>query len=112
MQFGEVSPSEPFVLGVLHFGLPATVWLAFWRWRRPPKSASEVDRLWLNFRDRFGVFWAQRVREQFNRSAAHALLPGTLSWHGWEGGGQVTTEEQTRELLELLKALLKRFENV
>jgi len=41
-------------------------WLC--QWRRG-EEASEFDRLWLRFRDRWGLFWSQRVREQFMKYA-------------------------------------------
>ncbi|HMC66658.1 MAG TPA: hypothetical protein VKI65_17115, partial [Gemmataceae bacterium] len=49
-------------------------------WR--PPAATEFDRCWLDFRDRFGLIWAQRLREQFNRSAANAGWSVELRWSG------------------------------
>jgi hypothetical protein len=78
---------------------PWAAWLALRR-RLP---SSEVDRLWLGFRDGYGFLWAQRVREQFNRSAASAGWQVRLSWSGLKP----TTEHD--EALATLRALLKRF---
>jgi hypothetical protein len=43
------------------------------------------------FRDHWGVVWALRVRERFNRSAEAAGWPIRLTWHGVvpapDGGG-------------------------
>jgi len=71
-------------------------------------GVSEFDALWLDFRDRFGVVWGQRTREQFNRSAVHAGWPVALHWNG------LVVEEgkpppDTAELVTKLRALLKRF---
>ncbi len=73
--------------------------------RRP---RSEFDRLWLEFRDRFGLVWGQRLREQFNRSAAHAGWPVVLGWTGLRPatGGAVP---ECAAQLATLRALLKRF---
>jgi hypothetical protein len=99
------------VLAILHLGLLLMPWLALVAWSRSGNGASSFDLLWRDFRDRYGVFWAQRVREQYNRSAAHAGLPGFLSWHRWKAGEKEppVTEAQMLAMYALLKALLGRF---
>jgi hypothetical protein len=93
-------------VGVLLMALtPWLGWLAV-RWRRPP--ASDVDQLWLGFRDRFGLVWAQRVREQFSRAAAHAGWPVVLHWHGLQTLEGKTVEDRP-EVLAGLQAFLQRF---
>ena len=79
-------------------------------WGHPP-PASEFDRLWLGFRDRFGLVWGQRLREQFNRSAVHAGWPVTLRWTGLRlrPGTSLPRPEVQEEILATLRALLKRF---
>jgi hypothetical protein len=71
--------------------------------RRPP--GNDLDRLWLGFRDRFGLVWGLRLREQFNRAAANAGWPVRLGWSGFEELDS-TAEPAPREILH---ALLKRF---
>jgi hypothetical protein len=62
--------------------LALTPWVALAAaWARPP-GATEFDRLWLAYRDRFGLVWGQRMREQFNSAAAHAGWPLFLYWRG------------------------------
>ncbi len=80
-------------------------WLAWFLLRRRAQ-VSEGDALWLNFRDRFGVVWGQRLREQMNRACANAHWPASLSWSGLEmrAGADAT------KVLDALQALLKRFE--
>jgi hypothetical protein len=56
-------------------------WLAMVR-AAPAEDADELNLHWLDFRDRWGVVWGQRVREQFNRAAANAAWPATLTWFG------------------------------
>jgi hypothetical protein len=79
------------------------------RTRRPPRA--EFDRLWSDFRDRFGLVWGQRVREQFNRSAANADWPVYLYWQGLRltSGAALPNEETQTAMVATLRALLKRF---
>jgi len=49
-----------------------------------PRRASGVERLWLDFRDMFGVLWSLRVAERFNASARHWGWPVHLRWNGLE----------------------------
>lgn len=68
----------------------------------------ELDCVWIDFRDRWGVVWGQRVREQFNRAAAHAKWPVTLTWFGFQFQNRVD-EEIRVAMRETLDALLQRF---
>jgi len=88
-----------------------TPWIAYLSGRRGAPAASEFDRLWLDFRDRFGLVWAQRLREQFNRSAANAGRPVVLRWQGLRlrpGSPWPDSAAQTA-MVATLRALLKRF---
>jgi hypothetical protein len=104
---------NPRIMDLAHVSLLIVPWLALAFWHRPSGAGLVIDRLWLDFRDRYGVFWAQRVREQFNRSADNARLPGYLRWHGWEwdAGAGPLTDEQIGAMAVLLKTLLKRFDD-
>lgn len=87
----------------------AAPWLAYLTW--PSRaSADAFDRLWLDFRDRYGLAWGQRVREQFNRAVANAGWPVILSWRGLQvlEGTQLDDASQ-REIMDVLTALLQRF---
>lgn len=83
--------------------LGLTPWLAFVsRWpRRRPVSALQAS--WLQFRDSFGLFWALRVREQFNRAAANMGSPVRLAWNG------VRSDSGDAALTATLEAILQRF---
>ncbi len=83
-------------------------WIAL-KSSRDKQSAnrSEFDRVWLDFRNRYGFLWASRVREQFNRSAHHAGWSARLSWQGL--GATDVTEAVQQEMLKTLSALLRRF---
>jgi hypothetical protein len=80
-------------------------WLA-WGMLRQKQQLSEGDALWLGFRDRFGVVWGQRVREQMNRACANSNWPATLTWWKLE----MLEGADATKILEALRALLKRFE--
>jgi hypothetical protein len=87
-------------------GLTPWLWLAAPWWRG--RAETEFDRLWLSFRDRYGVVWGQRTREQFNRAAANAGWPVALAWHGLQPAGEGTPPDPA-VMLDTLQALLKRF---
>jgi len=86
-------------------------WVAYAALRSQPLGASEFDRLWLDFRNRFGFVWAQRIRDQFHRAAAHGGWPVLLRWQGLRlvPGTAVPDESTQDEIVETLRALLKRF---
>jgi hypothetical protein len=81
-------------------------WVALLSVRRRPADGAVADLVWLDFRDRFGVVWGLRVREQFNRAAANAGLQAELDWSGLR---ETADAETSAAALTLLRALLKRF---
>ena len=93
--------------------------LACWRskldcflgWLFRPRPPSEFDKLWRNFRNRYGLVWAARVREQFNRAAANAGWPVHLYWQGLHvrQGESMPAAATQDEIVKMLQALLKRF---
>jgi hypothetical protein len=92
--------------------LALSPWAAFAGLRRRG-AVSDAGRLWLDFRDRFGLVWGQRLREQFNHAAANAGRPLYLAWRGIRStaGGQ-PSDEETEAAGEILRALLRRFQTV
>jgi hypothetical protein len=86
-------------------------WAAYVQMGWRPRPAAEFDRLWLGFRDRFGVMWAQRLTEQFNRAAANAGWPVCLRWPGLRltPGAALPAPAVQEEIVATLRALLKRF---
>jgi hypothetical protein len=88
-------------------------WIALGSLRAARPPASEFDRIWLDFRNRFGFVWAQRLREQFNRSVANAGWPVVLRWQGLRlVPGSAPPEPPTAAaMLARLRALLKRFDS-
>jgi hypothetical protein len=96
---------------VSRLAIAATPWLAFALLAGRPPAISAFDGLWRDFRDRFGLFWGQRVREQFNRAAAHAGWPIQLRWQGLRilPGSLLPDDVVQKEIVAVLRALLKRF---
>jgi len=92
----------------LLFGLAP--WLGWAAWRGRRAEVPPVERLWLDFRDHYGLVWGQRVREQFNASVRHAGLPVELGWSGLRALPPAELEDASRTAaLTTLHALLKRF---
>jgi len=88
--------------------LAVAPWAA-WLLLRRRRQRRDIDRVWLNFRDSFGVVWGQRVREQMNRAAVNAQWPVILYWHGFHDTSPTPPDEQA--VLDTLRALLRRFES-
>ncbi len=81
--------------------------------RNPPRTAEPLDRLWLDFRDQFGVVWGLRVAERINASAKMYGWDARLGWHGFSTSAsgpaaQISPGVKT-ELAKSLGSLLRRF---
>ena len=80
--------------------------------RRPPPT--DLDRLWIDFRDLFGVAWAHRVQAQINATAAQEHWPVRLELHGRvqpEGisADQALSEATRVQIERALRWSLRRF---
>jgi hypothetical protein len=91
--------------------LAASPWVALVQFGRRTRAPSEFDRLWLDFRDRFGFVWGQRLRDQLNRAAANAGWPVHLRWRGLRitAGKDLPADEVQCKIVDTLRAMLKRF---
>jgi hypothetical protein len=92
---------------ILAASAPWLAWAGRALWR---SGGPEAEVMWRDFRDRYGLVWAQRLREQFNRAAEHAGLGVELGWrrlHKLDGSG--LSENERAASLDLLTALMKRF---
>ncbi len=86
-------------------------WWALWSWYRQRPAGTVFDQTWLSFRDRFGLIWGQRVREQFNRSASNAGWPVVLTWRGLRRRPSAPDPDHDVQLamFQTLNSLMKRF---
>lgn len=89
------------------------VWLARWCDGRAPRARSQCERLWFWFRDHWGVVWALRVLERFNREAALAGWPVRLTWFGLEPAAPDSAAGEPPAIPDAatstLRGLLRRF---
>jgi hypothetical protein len=80
--------------------------------RRTRPATTGFDRVWLDFRDTFGIVWARRVQERINERAATEGWPVALHSAGfaWTAGTDDATRAQTSPRIEhTLRWLLRRF---
>jgi hypothetical protein len=74
--------------------------------RRSPRDRNALEWLWFWFRDHWGVVWALRVQERFNRSAELARWPARLTWFGL-APPTGTSEQETTNLPSTAEATLR-----
>jgi hypothetical protein len=78
-----------------------------------PEPSGPEEAVWFWFRDHWGVVWALRVMERFNRSAEAQRWPFRLSWQGLVAAGTETdAAEHARARAAAgatLQTLLRRF---
>lgn len=95
--------------------LALAVWVAELITARPPHAKTDLDRLWLWFRDRWGLVWSLRVMERFNREARVARWPIRLEWPGvvstssQPASGDPPEPMVPENALATLRGLLRRF---
>jgi hypothetical protein len=80
--------------------------------RADSRGRSRCERLWLWYRDGWGVVWALRNLDRFNREAELAGWPVRLTWFGLVDvdPGQCQAEPSPPEAAEAtLRALIRRF---
>jgi hypothetical protein len=92
----------PFALVAVLAALMACWLLEFWR-----PSRDSVNRIWLDFRDQFGLFWAARVMARVNAAARAHGWPIVVTWRCLQFNG---ADEHARKAFERsLRMLLRRF---
>jgi hypothetical protein len=82
--------------------------------RRRSIATNPYDRLWLDFRDHFGLFWSLRVQERINAAASQSAWPFELTWTGFRNRQTAAPLPQIDPALEpalrtTFKGLLRRF---
>ncbi len=94
------------------WSLGLCLWLVRWQVARMRWAGHPLDRLWLWFRDHWGVVWALRTSERFNRTAEQARWPFRLSWFGHVPADASETGEADaamNQAVTTLRLLLRRF---
>jgi hypothetical protein len=81
-------------------------WFAWLGVATRPAAANSCDHLWRSFRDRFGLVWSQRVREQFNRATVNGGINTELRWNGL---AKTTDEVSLIAAHKILAATVRRF---
>jgi hypothetical protein len=81
---------------------------------RETRTANELDRAWLDFRDAFGLLWGLRLQERINTVANLNGWNAELTWSGFrsaETGQAITEFEPSIEegLRTALSGVLRRF---
>ena len=80
--------------------------------RRAPSARCNCERLWFWFRDNWGVVWALRVLERFNRAAEVSHWRIRLTWFGVVTLSEESVNSQSPgpdELETTFRNLMKRF---
>jgi len=112
MGWPEAEERRSLLAHVSHWLLAGACWNAMFAGRRRLAQVAAFDREWLTFRDRFGLMWGQRIREQFNRAAANAGWPVFLRWRGLRKTAReavLSVADQTA-IVATLRGMLKRFD--
>ena len=96
------------------FGVGLIALAMFMAWL--PKRVSAVnrwDRLWLDFRNSYGMLWSLRVAQRVNDAAATSQWPVVLHWNGFsdtDGEPLHEPDDSWRQGFEhCLRGLLRRF---
>jgi hypothetical protein len=91
----------------------ASLWIARWSAYRAPSARLRLERQWFWFRDAWGVVWALRIAERFNREAGLRQWPMRLEWFGLmstvEPSEGTLAEFPSEEAEATLRGLLRRF---
>lgn len=76
------------------------------------RDRAGYDRIWLDFRDWFGILWARRVMERLNQTADKEEWSARLTLEGiqWDSEQSLECRKQTQEKLDhALRWILRRF---
>jgi hypothetical protein len=115
-------------LGVTSPDLPPRRLAVLWMWvawafalsiglarrsaNRAPRARADCERLWFWFRDHWGVVWALRTKDRFNREANLAGWPVRLTWFGLNPTAPLEPESSSHippEAKATFRGLVRRF---
>jgi hypothetical protein len=92
--------------------LAASIWTARSSAGRAHRARARLERLWFWFRDLWGVVWALRIQERFNRTAELKGWPIRLNWFGLVLASVSLADEPlaaSPEAEAAFRALIRRF---
>lgn len=92
--------------------LATSAWSGFWSANRVGPPRGGLDATWIWFRDHWGVVWALRLQERFNRTAEAIGWPLRLTWDGIvpaAGATEVDIRAVLPAAATTLNGLLRRF---
>jgi hypothetical protein len=76
--------------------------------KRTKEDADASERLWLDFRDQYGLFWAARVMARMNAAARAHRWPASIHWRRVEVDAAID-EHARSAFTRSLRMLLRRF---
>jgi hypothetical protein len=92
--------------------LASSVYLAGSLADQPARGRTNLERIWLWFRDHWGVVWALRTQDRFNRTAELAHWPFRLTWFGLTPTDSAAGDAPSTpppEAEKALRGLIRRF---
>jgi len=106
-----IFPQAETIGALLSVAALAAAWLASCQ---TTPAMHRMNRLWLDFRDTFGLFWALRVQERINAAAQQRGWNLELGWSGFcarRAAARLDDVERSTEseLRTVFKGLLRRF---
>ncbi|HEX4129098.1 MAG TPA: hypothetical protein VHZ24_03585 [Pirellulales bacterium] len=94
-RYGTESATAPLALWT--FALVAAALVAWL-----PRRVSRWDRLWLDFRDAYGVVWALRVADRFNAANRANGRSAQITWRRAHGGPAGEPDPASQHVLRML----------
>jgi hypothetical protein len=84
-----------------------------WGLTRQRRAVAPLDRVWLDFRDAYGLFWGLRVMERLNATASQLGWDVELRWSGFRhrhhGRPLEASPQEGPAVRQALGGLLRRF---
>jgi len=84
----------------------ASIGIAYWQTRREPKREN-WNRVWIDFRNAYGLVWGLRVMERINTTSKLCNWGTELGWFGFDKLD--ATETDANELERTVQTVLRRF---
>jgi hypothetical protein len=74
-------------LALFMFAIALTIARLGSNWASKNSAPESLDRLWLDFRDSFGLLWGLRMQERVNAASSAAKWEVELHWNGFQSKG-------------------------